>query len=101
MFLWSFWYIICIFMILFELDMIYPSFINFLEFELKGLILVPSQSLPTETDRWVLTMSAATLAVDWSNQLTGPGPHRRRAGKRRRWRYGASPDTLLSLFELG
>jgi hypothetical protein len=62
--------------------MVFLSFNNFLEFELRGLILVvPSQSLPTETDRWVLTMSAATWAVDWSNQLTGPGPHRRRAGK--------------------
>jgi hypothetical protein len=57
------------------------SFSNFLEFELKGLILVvPSLSLPTEADRWVLATSAATLAVDWSNQLTGPEAHRRRAG---------------------
>jgi hypothetical protein len=58
--------------------MIYPSFGNFLEFELKGLILVaPSQSLLIETDQWVLTTSAAMLVVDWSNQLTGLGPHHR------------------------
>jgi hypothetical protein len=52
-FFWAFWYIICIFLILFELVMNFPSFSNFLEFELKGLILVvPSLSPPTEAERW-------------------------------------------------
>jgi hypothetical protein len=32
MFLWSFWYIICIFLILFELDMNFLSSKHFLEF---------------------------------------------------------------------
>jgi hypothetical protein len=41
-------------------------------------------------------MPAATLAVDWSTQLTSPGPHRRRAGND----YGGAtgtPGTLRSL----
>jgi hypothetical protein len=51
-----------------------PSFSNFLEFEIKGLILVvPSLSLPTEADRWVLATSTATLVVDQVKIFDRPG----------------------------
>jgi hypothetical protein len=63
----------------------------------RGLkLVVPNLILPTETDRWVLTTSAATLVVDWSNQLTSPGPHRRRAVNDYSGATG-TPGTLRSL----
>jgi hypothetical protein len=57
------------------------SFNYFQEFELnRKTRSVPDLDLPTETDQWVPATSAATLVVDRSNQLTGLGPHHRRAG---------------------
>jgi hypothetical protein len=47
------------------------SFNYFQEFQLNRKTLsVPDLDLPTETDQWVLATSAATLAVDWSLDLT-------------------------------
>jgi hypothetical protein len=64
-------------MILFELVMNFPSFSNFLEFELKGLILVvPGLSLPTETDRWDQSPhqqprgADRVKMVDWEEDFT-------------------------------
>jgi hypothetical protein len=100
MFLWSFWYIIYIFLIWNELVMNFSSFNYFQEFQLNRKTLsVPDLDLPTEIDQWVLAMSAATLAVDWSTQLTGPWTLPPASWERRRRRYRAFPATRLRLFE--
>jgi hypothetical protein len=74
MFLWSFWYIICIFLILFELVMNLQSIAYFLElWNNRQTLVVPRLCLPTETDRWVLAMSTAMLAVDQVKICDRPG----------------------------
>jgi hypothetical protein len=68
----------------------------------RGLkLVVPNLTLPKKTDRWVLTTSAATMAVDWSTLLTrhrGSPP----AASRRRRRWSTAPgDARLGYFAPG
>jgi hypothetical protein len=53
----------------------------------RGLkLVVPNLTLPKETDLWVLTTSAATMAVDWSTLLTRHrGSPPAASPRRRRW----------------
>jgi hypothetical protein len=93
MFFWTFWYIICIFLVWNEWDMIFLNFVYFLEFlNNKQYPFVPRLKLATQADRWArvevschfgnwlsqnidwlfwitegifLTKPNATLATDW------------------------------------
>jgi hypothetical protein len=100
MFLWSFWYIIYIFLILYEIVMNFQSIAYFLElWNNMQILIVPRLGLPIVTDPWVLATSAAMLAVDRVKMVDPAGAHRRRAGERRRRRYRASPDPWLQEFD--
>jgi hypothetical protein len=77
MFFWTFWYIICIFMILFELDMIFPRYSNFLEFETnRKYRFTPNLLLATSTDWWTSVQVRCHLGrdrvkiVDWSKMTS-------------------------------
>jgi hypothetical protein len=80
------------------------SFNYFQEFQLNRKTLsVPDLDLPTETDQWVLAMSAATLVVDWStsqndptNQFTPPAVRVLGDGDRRSRGFRPSPDDSSS-----
>jgi hypothetical protein len=74
MFLWSFWYIIYIFLILYEIVMNFQSIAYFLElWNNRQTLIVPRLGLPIATDRWGLAMSTAMLAADQVKIFDRPG----------------------------